>query len=524
MAGILTAGRAHLAAVAVEMTNNRNGFDLTSSGHLSIESSAIADHPLGASIVVHGRAAATVSNNQLTGSGLFCHDGAVVQSQGNTFNDAPIVCHDRGFVLSSSDAFQGKLLAAMASFNLGCLEVRSPTFDGFSGGFLICYDHAKASLSDASFSGSGEFGIQAADGSLIELTNVTVADVRGPCLAVASGARGFARSCRFLRSYSIGGEFANVGRFEVTASEFSGNQIAGAIFRGTGNVRIVRSKFEENEQAGADVTGGSPVFQQCEFNGNRIVGLSVGSDASAYVYDTRISESRQIGVSASGGNVIGERLTVSKCGAAALAAFNGGTIALGGTKVTETEVGCQATGAKARLVGTAFTNAATSVLAADGGVIQCEGCRFEQAAQTHCEARAGAVVHIEASDVGVAQSGIGLQVHDGGVLQLSATKVHHEGKFGIMVGDGMCRAVKAVVSECTAGGIYVREGATGDFDGCTIQGNGQMGMQIQGGNVRLADCQVRGHEYGIVVQQSAATFSETATKFENNAKKDLYFL
>jgi hypothetical protein len=222
--------------------------------------------------------------------------------------------------------------------------------------------------------------------------------------------------------------------------------------------------------------------------------------------------------------VIGERLTVSKCSGAALAAFESGTIILGGTTVTEAEVGCQATRSKVRFVDTAFANAATSLFAADGGVVQCEGCRFEQAAQTHCEARAAAVVHLEASDVGVAQSGIGLQVHDKGVLQLRATKVHGEGKFGIMVGDGVCRAVNAVVAECAGGGVYVTEGATGDFDGCTFQGNGQMGIDVHGGTVRLAQCQVQGHEYGIVVQQSAATFSETATRFENNAKKDLYYV
>jgi hypothetical protein len=154
-------------------------------------------------------------------------------------------------------------------------------------------------------------------------------------------------------------------------------------------------------------------------------------------------------------------------------------------------------------------------------VVQCEGCWFEDASQPHCEVRQGAIVHLQECDVDASGSDIGLQVHGAGQLRLDGGKVHDAARFGIIVGDdGALRVSQAAVANCGIGGVYTADDTKVECDAASLEANGQIGLQVQGGDVKIRDCIISGHEYGIVVGE-AATFTEAATKFENNKKKDI---
>jgi hypothetical protein len=116
-----------------------------------------------------------------------------------------------------------------------------------------------------------------------------------------------------------------------------------------------------------------------------------------------------------------------------------------------------------------------------------------------------------------------VQVHDGGVLMLDETLIQKAAKFGVFVGSrGTCKGLKSTVRDCGKGGLYACPGSNSELEDCTFEKNGQVAVQVQGGNVLLLDGQVSGHSaYGVFVE-SGATFSKFGTTFRENEHEDLF--
>ena len=182
-------------------------------------------------------------------------------------------------------------------------------------------------------------------------------------------------------------------------------------------------------------------------------------------------------------------------------------------------------GSTARLIESSFSNHAnaTSIVVSDDGVIQCEGCKFDLALQAHCEVGKGATAFLTRCEIGPTAQGIGVQVHDGGVLMLDQTIIQKAAKFGVFVGgNGTCKAVKSTVRDCGKGGLYATQGSNSELEDCSFEKNGQVALQVQGGDVLLLDGQVSGHyAYGVFVF-SGATFSKFGTTFRENGHEDMF--
>jgi hypothetical protein len=531
--GVKVVGKAHLQMNVTQVfKNGQSGVDLSSSGHLSIEDSAVYDHQQGSLVIVHGDAAVVLSRSQFIASGfagVCAFDGGVVQSSGNIYQDSHfsslLVARGRGYVASQGDTFQGKAAVAVTTFSAGFILMKGGKIEGVSGGGVLCYERSKIVIENTTISQAARYGVQVRNGSILEMTNVHVVQTDGPCLCAMHDAHGFVRECQFGASQTVGWEFAHVHGFAVTGCEFVDCAVVGIIMRYGIGVLVKDSKITGNGEAGVDLWGAncSPIFVNCNILDNDVVGLNVRSGATGRVYDALVA-GKQFGISVADGHLVGERVTVSNCLEAGITVTEGGKVTLGGSQVRENRgFGCQVQGkgSTVRFVKTTFARHATSILTFGDAVAQCEQCNFEGAGQVHCEVRQAGILHLEGCDVGQAQSGIGLQVHETGVLQLSATKIHGDARFGIWIGEGQCKALKSFVAECAGGGVYTQDGAEGEFESCTIHANGEIGMQVQGGSVRINNCTVSRQAYGVVVRPPAK-FSETATRYENNNKKDLY--
>jgi hypothetical protein len=161
-----------------------------------------------------------------------------------------------------------------------------------------------------------------------------------------------------------------------------------------------------------------------------------------------------------------------------------------------------------------------AVLALGQGVVQLEQSFIEPSSQVQCEIRAGGIIHFDNCDLG--PSGVAVQAHDGGWAQVVGGTIHGS-RIGVIIGDGgSVRAEKAAVTECAVVGVCTHRGAIGEFEQCVFQGEGQAGLQIQGGSVKLAGCKMAGLTYGAVVQ-STAKFVESGTIFERISEKEIFY-
>jgi hypothetical protein len=184
-------------------------------------------------------------------------------------------------------------------------------------------------------------------------------------------------------------------------------------------------------------------------------------------------------------------------------------------------------GSSVQAHGTTFANhvgqSGIAIITMQGAVAYCNGCTFSNTQHPHCELRQGATVTLENCDLGPTNAGIGLQAHDGGILELKGTKLHGCAKFGIMVGEnGLLKAWNSTLCECGVGALYTNPGCNVELVGCTIENNGQFGMQLTGGVIKTSQCTIRNHTaFGVVVFH-VAQFGDDQNQYLNNGQQDVF--
>jgi hypothetical protein len=474
-----------------------------------------------------------IYQNEIRGCAVGCirvGSRGVAQTSNNIFRDSAdnphLIAHDGGVIHSREDAFQGAAAAAAAAFSGGQVQVKSAKVEGLRGGFVV-YDGGKLVLDDVKLAGLTEYGIQARRHSVLEATKVLVTNLPGPGLVVRDQVHGFVRGSAFSGSSTVGAEFASVASFEVASSEFVQNAVAGAIVRDANAVRFTDCKFCDNGKVGVDASGDgcTAVFVSCHFQRNELVGIVAADGAALRLSRAVLGDGGKVGAVVVNAQLIVEASDATKCAEAAFVVGQRGQLTVAESRVRDgANFGCQAQGkgATARFIGCPFTAQPVAVVAIEDAVVQCERCKIEGCTKVCSEVRNGAFVHLDGCEVGPGTAEIGLQVHKGATLQINGCKVHGQAKFAVMIGDGVCRAANTVMAECGAGGVYTQDGATGDLERCKIEKNGEIGVQAQGGTLKMNECGVAGHTYGVIVLPNAQ-FSDVANKYEGNTKKDVYY-
>jgi hypothetical protein len=121
------------------------------------------------------------------------------------------------------------------------------------------------------------------------------------------------------------------------------------------------------------------------------------------------------------------------------------------------------------------------VYASEGATLTAIGCKIEKSAHLNCEIKEQGTVILENCEVTGGGKGIGIQAHHGGTIQLVASKVYGDAKFGVMVGDGgVLKGLKSQIAQCGTAGVYTQAAATVEMMSCIIEKNGTCTFRNRG--------------------------------------------
>jgi hypothetical protein len=534
--GIGASGEGSLHVTETEVTMNKaHAVEIASRGHCYIVHCAIRDHQQ-TGILVQPSGVVCVEGclvAKCRASLIRVLDGGLAYTTGNAFEDGGtnpmLMAMGAGSIVSQSDSLSGPALAAIAAVSGGTVYATGDVIKDVSGLGAFAYEGGRVIVRDTQVSGTGKAGFEIRDGSVVELTDVAVVGCKGACVTVDCGT-GFMRKCSFSEATNVGMELTNADAFEIAGCEFEKNKAGGLAIRDTSRAQVTNSKFAGNGQVGIDIsgTGCAPAFFNCEVRGNGVMGMNIQDGACPKVVGGMVADQPRVGIAISSAKLDAENLEVSTCAQAAIRLSDGAECALKHCNVHDMRAfGGQMTGAGTKLVcvdSTFATFGTVAFMVVQDSALACQACKFTGSQNQHCEIKEGGNVVLECCDVSRAGKGIGLQVHSRGELILVRTKVHDEGKFGVMVGDqGVLQANGAELSENGASGCYAGQGCQVVLENCLLKRNGQCGMQCQGGAVKLVGCKVWNNPmYGIAVSPDCA-FTETASHFLRNGRKNVYY-
>jgi hypothetical protein len=530
---VISNGNLHLTNSQV-YENSVSGIEVTSRGHVHIESCTIRDHPNGISLLVKGNSGVYVTSSLLASCGqgtVKLDEGAVIQSVGNEYKDAGdnamLLCTQGSVAYSENDVFSGSGKSALAVANSGRVEMKGGTIQDMEVMAAMLYDAGVVVMSDSTIQRVARFGFQATRLSVVELTNVTMTQVA--CGLLGNQIRGFARGCTFSNSSNIGAEMTDVSEFEFEDCTFSGNETVGISYRESSAVRAINCRFDGNLRAGVDINGREcrPLFANCQFRDNGVVGANVIGGSSPKFVGGLVARSGKVGISVAEAAVEADALEVAENKQAGLSISDGSTATFTRCLIRNNptfSVQIHTNRATATFEGTHFTECGSvHLFAIEGGSVLCRGCKLDGSNSPHCEVREEGHVTVDGCDVSRTLKGIRLQVREGGKLRLLNTKVHHEQKFGVMVGDGgQMEATNTTVVDCAVGGIYIQGTGTVVVTTSRLENNGNYALQAEGGTITLDRCLVKNHRaYGVVLR-SGAQLVDNGTRYEANGQKDVF--
>jgi hypothetical protein len=320
----------------------------------------------------------------------------------------------------------------------------------------------------------------------------------------------------------------DVSEFEFEDCTFSGNETVGISYRESSAVRAINCRFNENRQAGVDISGQEckPIFANCQFRDNGVIGVNVIGGSAPKFVGGLVTKSAKVGISVAAATLEADALEIAENKQAGLSISEGSNATFTRCLIRNHptfSVQVHNNGATANFEGTHFTECGSvHIFTVQEGVVVCKGCKLDSSNSPHCEVREGGRVTLDGCDVSKSVKGIGLQVREGGKLTLLNTKIHHEQKFGVMVGDGSVEATNSTFIDCTVGGLYVQGTGTAVLTSSLLENNGTFALQVEGGSVTLNQCLVKNHRtYGVVLRPGAQ-FVDNGTRYESNGQKDVY--
>jgi len=339
------------------------------------------------------------------------------------------------------------------------------------------------------------------------------------------------QNCKFVNQNKIALEVASVtNELQFENCEFSDNLLCGANVHGPyTNVVFTNCKFVRNGQIGTDVSdNASPTFENCIFDASSEAGINATKSASPYLKGCKITNNGKIGVSLDGTRSRFEKCSFKGNGQAALSCFGQDQSVFVECKVHKN----QAFAGQIHQSGTSptfekciFRKHVQSVtfIVIDHGVFTANDSVFEDALQPHFEIREGALVKLNGCTVGATQSGTGIQVHAGGLLELNGTTVKDNARLGIAIADDAVVTLKnsSIIGNGLCG-LMTSGTPKLTIEGCKFEKNGQFAMQLNGGEITFNKCDIRNHEKVGVVIGTQAKVDYADNTFENNGMKDIY--
>ena len=385
-------------------------------------------------------------------------------------------------------------------------------------------------VSDSIIDNTTTIGIQFRADATIELTNVTVINGQKGGAVIIENVKGFVKNCKFNQNAGIGLEVANLSdSLCIEGCEFNNNSAGGLVAHDKCEISLINSQTKRNGSIGLDASGEGNKIKIIghSFEENLQIGLHASSGSEIEVTKSRFANNGQIGLAAVKANPHLIECEITQNQQAGLAFSEASKALIENCQIHDNQnFGMQVhmPDTYVKMINTKVSNHLNSlaVIVLNDAKVRCIGCSFETTLQPHFEIRQGGKVSLKECEIMNSSKGIGVQVHDDGILKLDKTQIHNESKIGIMLGEkGKVQAKKSKIYDCGTCGVYTQPASIGEFEECEFYRNGQTAFQISG-EVILKSCVVSEHSaYGVLVNDGGI-FKEENSQFSNNGQENIH--
>lgn len=537
--GISVTGTSRLYAINTEIIGNgTNGVESTTRGEVLFYGCNISSSKAGAGLFINGRITVSVIQttfvNNPRGS-IRAVGGSTVYSTSNVFNDSgenvELFINDEGYIKSTNDEFTGNCIAAIAACGKGTYVGKNINIHDVTNAGVLGYGGGSIYINTIQFKNCKGGALQIRENSRFEGVSMTMYDCIQYGLLLSDNSSGFALNSKFQSANGIGCEVANVTDFVFRDCEFSNNKVLGLLISERVKIDVFGCQFFNNGNFGSEIRGAEakPIFAHCRFGSNGYAAVSINEGGNPTFINTQMNNNQKFGVTISGGNPVFKSVEFAENIQPAVSLSNGAKATFDDCHFHDNKsfaIQCIQQGTHAKFTKCFMINQKTSIdiFATDLGAVRCVLCRFSGCDQPHCEISKGAKVSLKDCDLGFAAKGIGIQVHDGGLLKMKGCQVHDENRHGILVGDGgHAKVFHSKFYNNGICGVVTTNASESSFEQCEFENNGDYAVQCSGGHCTVTKSIIKNHrQYGVVVSPGAQ-LDNVGNTFTNCGPKNVIF-
>ncbi|OHS97281.1 hypothetical protein TRFO_09565 [Tritrichomonas foetus] len=517
-------------------SKNMTGFETTATSHCILEKCQFSSCT-GCGVCATGDGAdVLIVDSTFTScdiAGIKAASGSKFRTQNNKFIDigdnVMMISHNDSIIRSENDVFEGKALAAIASFAEGQVIAKNVKINHCTNTGILAYEKGKITVDVAEINDCANPAIQVRDLSHIIFHKITV----NRCNSVGfliSNVTGEIVECKSMNCKTIGAEIGETDNLKVIKCDFTNNKIAGASVHDRIGVTFRECNFNNNGTIGIDASGDNckPTFTLCHFNKNPEAGVNVIRGAQPTFQHCNIDENLKIGLGSNESTPTLNDCMIQKNSQAGISIYGASKAYF--TRCTFDSNGSfggqvHMPGTYCKLVDCKVVNHTKSIsfIISNSGKLRCVNTQFNNANHPHFEITDKGKLSMNRCDVGPTLSGTGLQVHDHGILKMKNTKIHDQNKIGMMVGSlGTAEILDGcIIEKSSQVGIVIMDKTKTTIRGATLNANGNFALQATGGEVSVEQCTIMNHNQVGLFATKAAKLNYSGNKFVNNGAKDV---
>ena len=453
-----------------------------------------------------------------------------IRTLGNVYKDigsnVMVIANDEGVIQCEKDEFEGTCLSAITAFSNGLVIGQDLHFENISGSAVLSYEKGHVQIDIANIKNCKGPSIHLRDHSVCKMRNIIVKNGQCAEIVINDGSTGEIIDSNFNSSITIGAEIANTSNFTFVNCDFSDNKACGISFHDQVKAIFENCKFNRN-QFGVDISGNgcSPTFNNCEFSNNQEVGSNCLSSSPTFNKCT-FNFNGKMGLGCKSANLTINDSLITKNGQVGATIYGGSTLILNRTTFdTNDNSACQISqkGSVMKLFDCKVINHLVSCVVLDEAKIRCRNTIFDKSRNPHFDVARGGFASLNSCDIGPSFSGNGIQVHDNGRIKMRKTKVHHQAKLGILVGNqGICQILDHSIFENNGQiAVVCLENSKTEILNSTLNSNGLFAVQAQGGELTVQNCTISNHTQCAVFASKNVKLSYSGNNFTNNGAKDI---
>ena len=313
----------------------------------------------------------------------------------------------------------------------------------------------------------------------------------------------------------------------IVGSQFSQNQIAGVVVSSF-SATFRNCVFDGNNFVGCQISGlnASPLFDNCTFINNAVAGITSLETTSPSFLNCQFKQNDRYGAILVKSRATFTNSEFSINQGIGLEIKNGSRPQLTNCVFdSNSNFAAQISGQGTNVH---FTQCSFSKhLRSSTAIIYSKSfaffgqCLFTTSGPCHLEVREEGKARIEQCVLSESQGGVGIYVHNTGVLEVDNCSLKDEKKTAIYVGNrGQAAIVGSEIIGCGKAGIFTDLQSSVVIMKNLIKGNGSVGVHAEGGEVRIDGNQFEAHNDFGIYSTNVSQIVQENNIFSQNLKGD----